>query len=65
VPWQRVINRHGRISPRGGEIDSIRQRHFLEAEGVRFDETGRVDFAEVGWAGPDWAWLEANGFFPA
>jgi methylated-DNA-protein-cysteine methyltransferase-like protein len=64
VPWQRVINRQGRISPRGGGIGSVRQRHMLEAEGIQFDEADRVDLEEVGWAGPDWAWLEANGFFP-
>jgi methylated-DNA-protein-cysteine methyltransferase-like protein len=64
VPWQRVINRQGRISPRGGGIDSTRQRHILEAEGVIFNSDDRVDLDEFGWPGPDWAWLEVNGFFP-
>ncbi len=53
VPWQRVINRRGRISildPYGGAI----QRQMLEAEGVVFDKNDRVDFREFGWLGtPD------------
>jgi methylated-DNA-protein-cysteine methyltransferase-like protein len=54
IPWQRVINRLGKISPRGDGLSSIQQRQLLEAEGVRFDEQGRVDFNEFGWLGPDW-----------
>lgn len=65
VPWQRVINRQGRISPRTSGNGSARQRQLLEAEGVRFDSNGTVDFEEVGWLGPDWEWLEINGFNPA
>jgi methylated-DNA-protein-cysteine methyltransferase related protein len=48
VPWQRVINSQGKISPRpGGE----KQRALLEAEGVEFT-TDRVDFKKYGWKGP-------------
>ena len=65
VPWQRVINRQGKISIRGAGDGSLRQRELLEAEGVQFDEAGRVDFAQVGWSGPDWEWSELNGFYPA
>jgi methylated-DNA-protein-cysteine methyltransferase-like protein len=54
VPWQRVINRLGKISPRGDGLSSSLQRQLLEAEGVRFDAQGRVDFNEFGWSGPDW-----------
>lgn len=49
VPWHRVINRQGRISPRTSGNGSTRQRQLLEAEGIRFDHQGRVDFNEVGW----------------
>jgi methylated-DNA-protein-cysteine methyltransferase related protein len=49
VPWQRVINARGEISPRPG---AARQRELLEAEGVTFDDRGRVDFDRYGWAGP-------------
>ncbi len=66
VPWQRVINRQGKVSPRAGGLGAARQRQLLEAEGVHFDRhQGCVDFNEVGWSGPDWDWLEANGFNPA
>ena len=66
VPWQRVINRQGKISLRGGGNGGTLQRQLLETEGVRFDpKTDRVDFNEVGWSGPDWEWLDFHGFQPA
>jgi methylated-DNA-protein-cysteine methyltransferase-like protein len=49
VPWQRVINAQGRISPHGAGYGSLIQRELLEAEGVHFDETGQVDFDVYGW----------------
>ena len=51
VPWQRVINSGGGISPRGGGAEAALQRRLLEAEGVRFDRRGRVDLARFGWDG--------------
>ena len=48
VPWQRVINAKGGISPRpGAQI----QRQLLEEEGVQFDERGRIDLKIFGWQG--------------
>jgi len=64
VPWQRVINSKGEISLRPGQ-GGANQRHMLEAEGVEFDEQGRTDFDRFGWDGPDWEWLDLNGFYPA
>ena len=64
VPWQRVINRMGKVSPRSGGAGGALQRQMLEDEGVRFDRDGRVDFAEVGWRGPDWEWPDASGADP-
>lgn len=49
VPWHRVINRQGRISPRTSGDGSREQRQLLEAEGVCFDRQGRVDFTKVAW----------------
>ena len=49
VPWQRVINAQGKISPRGGGPGSMLQREILEEEGVEFDEENRVDFDRFGW----------------
>ena len=53
VPWQRVINSQGKISPRSSGHGSVLQREFLEAEGVRFDQQNRVDFDKFGWSGPE------------
>ncbi len=50
VPWQRVINAKGEISPRGdGSRWEEYQRHLLEEEGVVFDPRGRVDFERFRW----------------
>ncbi len=59
VPWQRVINAQGRISPRQG-LGPEKQRALLAAEGVVFDGTGRVDLSVYGWAPAD---EEAGGLF--
>ena len=50
VPWQRVINARGEVSPRaGGGWAAGLQRHLLEEEGVAFDARGRVDLARCRW----------------
>src|SRR5437870_4752331 len=54
IPWQRIINRAGRISTRGAL-----QRQLLEAEGIVFDARARVNLARFGWAGPSRAWATA------
>jgi methylated-DNA-protein-cysteine methyltransferase-like protein len=49
VPWQRVVNAHGRISLRSEPgMDQI-QRQLLEAEGLVFDSRDRLDLASVQW----------------
>lgn len=65
VPWQRVINRQGKISARAGGGPDSRQRALLIEEGVLFDAQGRVSFQHSGWDGPDMDWLEDNGLYPA
>jgi methylated-DNA-protein-cysteine methyltransferase-like protein len=52
VPWQRVINSQGKVSPRSGGNGSALQRQILEAEGVEFDPQGRVSFDRYLWLGP-------------
>jgi len=47
VPWQRVINRRGKISLTGP--DAALQRALLEEEGVRFDVEGSVNLDDFGW----------------
>lgn len=49
VPWHRVINSRGEVSPRTGGDSHELQRHLLEAEGVGFDARGRVDLARFRW----------------
>jgi len=53
VPWQRVINYKGEISRRSRGDGGLRQRKLLEAEGLQFDERGRVDLKKIRWAGLD------------
>jgi len=60
VPWQRVINSQGKISPRPG-FGVLVQRKLLEDEGVVFDEHERVDLKRYSWQ-PDPAWLQAHHF---
>jgi methylated-DNA-protein-cysteine methyltransferase-like protein len=64
IPWQRVINAKGAISLPEGSKAADEQRARLEAEGVTFDEAGRVDFNLVGWDGPNEAWLRARNLLP-
>jgi methylated-DNA-protein-cysteine methyltransferase-like protein len=53
VPWWRVVNAQGRISASHAHMGAIRQRALLEAEGVTFNEEGRIDFSKYGWDGPE------------
>ncbi|BDV44671.1 methyltransferase [Geotalea uraniireducens] len=59
VPWQRVINARGEVSPRRNGGGDLIQRLLLEAEGVRFDARRRVDLSRYGWE------LETAGGGPA
>jgi methylated-DNA-protein-cysteine methyltransferase-like protein len=50
VPWHRVVNAAGELSPRsGGKGIDLLQRARLESEGVRFDERGRIGLARFRW----------------
>lgn len=49
LPWQRVINGRGEVSPRSTEGWEHYQRHLLEEEGVIFDSRGRVDLERFRW----------------
>ena len=49
VPWQRIINYQGKVSPRSTGHGSQVQRELLEEEGVEFDARGRVSFRKYGW----------------
>ena len=49
VPWQRVINSQGRVSPRTDGDGSQVQQLLLQAEGVCFDDRQRVALSQFGW----------------
>jgi methylated-DNA-protein-cysteine methyltransferase-like protein len=49
LPWQRVVNSAGRVSPRSDPGADHLQRILLEAEGVAFDELGRIALKESQW----------------
>ncbi|MBT1073411.1 MGMT family protein [Geobacter chapellei] len=50
IPWHRVVNAQGKISPRsdGRPADEI-QRLLLQEEGVMFDEKDRISLDRFGW----------------
>ena len=49
VPWHRVINAKGEISPRTASDGHRRQRHLLEAEGIKPDARGRIALDRYRW----------------
>jgi len=49
VPWQRVINAKGRISPHGFGYGSALQRQLLEEEGIVFQPDGTLDLTKSSW----------------
>jgi methylated-DNA-protein-cysteine methyltransferase-like protein len=49
VPWHRVINARGGVSPRALPGWDQVQRQLLEGEGIEFDERGRVSLARYRW----------------
>jgi methylated-DNA-protein-cysteine methyltransferase-like protein len=51
VPWHRVINYKGMISPHGAGFGTILQEQLLKDEGVEFDEQSRIDVGRFGWLG--------------
>ena len=55
VPWQRVINARGIITLDARGPGGAIQRALLEAEGIVFDEEGRIDLDACGWDGLDLA----------
>jgi methylated-DNA-protein-cysteine methyltransferase-like protein len=49
VPWHRVVNATGRISPRAVPGAELVQQILLEREGIHLDARGRVPLARVQW----------------
>jgi len=49
LPWHRVINAQGGVSPRAAPGWDDVQRQLLRREGVRFDGGGRTSLARYQW----------------
>ncbi|MEM7048856.1 MAG: MGMT family protein [Acidobacteriota bacterium] len=49
LPWQRVLNAKGEVSPRSVPGYEGLQRVLLEAEGVEFDGRGKVSLKRFRW----------------
>lgn len=49
IPWHRVVNALGEISPRSEPGSDELQRALLEEEGVSFDSRGRISLARFRW----------------
>ena len=64
VPWQRVSNAQGKVSPRADSWGTEVQRLRLQEEGIHFDADHKVDLAQVRWAGPPLEWRLEHGFTP-
>src|SRR6266480_3454358 len=49
TPWHRVINAQGGCSTRGIVLPHDKQQRMLEAEGIRFNNSGRCDLQTYLW----------------
>ena len=49
VPWHRVINARGEVSPRSAGDSHELQRLLLESEGVQFNKHGRLELKRFQW----------------
>ena len=49
IPWQRVVNCQGCISPRSHGSPDQRQRILLEEEGIDFNNKGLIDLNRFLW----------------
>ncbi|MGD8456248.1 MAG: MGMT family protein [Anaerolineales bacterium] len=51
IPWQRVVNREGRISIKGSEGGRLYQAELLREEGVEVDHDLKIDMDKFLWEG--------------
>ena len=49
VPWHRVVNSKGKISPRGFDGCDDYQQILLEEEGIEFNSTGYISLSRFQW----------------
>lgn len=49
LPWHRVVNAKGEVSPRAWPFAEDMQRAYLESEGIPFDERNRFPLEQFRW----------------
>ena len=49
IPWERVINAKGEVSPRACGEGARVQKALLEQQGVIFNANNRIDWKRFGW----------------
>lgn len=49
VPWHRVVNAKGEVSPRIEMGYAELQRRLLEKEGIRFDANAKISLSKFQW----------------
>ena len=49
LPWQRVINSKGGISPRSNFNGQFIQQKLLESEGIEFNKYGKIKIENYCW----------------
>ncbi len=49
IPWHRIVNAAGRISPRSDTRSARRQQRLLAAEGVELNPAQRLDLSLYRW----------------
>ena len=49
IPWHRVVNAKGELSPRAHQGSEKLQRAMLEREGVEFDRRDRISLPRFRW----------------
>ena len=64
VPWQRVVNSQGKVSPRADSHSTEVQRLRLIEEGIVFDAQLRINLRRYRWSGPTLEWRLEHGFDP-
>jgi len=62
IPWHRVINGKGEIRIRKEGCGEHEQRQRLLAEGIVFNDKGRVDFDRFGWIEAELPFLPEDWF---
>ena len=58
IPWQRVINKQGRISITNRESSAALQAELLRSEGVVVNDDLKVDMEKFLWPGLHWTEVE-------